>query len=109
MNIHDLMVRQGQFLFRWRSLIPLLLLFPAIAALSQSAAIQITLGDTVEDCVVFASYLVSLSGLAIRWITIGFAAPGTSGRNTSEQRADTLNTTGMYSIVKNPLYFGNFL
>lgn len=88
---------------------PLLLVFPAIAALSQSAAIQISLGDKVEDCVVFASYIVSMLGLAIRWITIGYAAPGTSGRNTHEQRADTLNTDGMYSIVKNPLYFGNFL
>src|SRR5690606_25761265 len=34
----------------------------------------------------------------------------TSGRNTHEgQVADTLNTTGIYSIVRHPLYLGNFL
>jgi hypothetical protein len=47
--------------------------------------------------------------LAIRWATIAFVPPGTSGRNTLSQRADQLNTTGMYSLVRNPLYLGNFI
>ena len=33
---------------------------------------------------------------------------GTSGRNVAEQKADVLNTTGIYSIVRHPLYLGNF-
>ena len=34
----------------------------------------------------------------------------TSGRNTSEgQVADTINQTGMYSMVRHPLYVGNFI
>ncbi|PZQ43450.1 MAG: lipid A phosphate methyltransferase [Micavibrio aeruginosavorus] len=109
MNIHDLMVKQGGFLFKWRSFIPLLLIFPAIIALSHSEMIEDVLGDSVEDALVFVSYLISLCGLAIRWYTVGTVPPGTSGRNTKEQRADSLNTTGMYSIVKNPLYLGNFI
>ena len=32
---------------------------------------------------------------------------GTSGRNTAKQVADTLNTTGLYSLTRNPLYLGN--
>jgi protein-S-isoprenylcysteine O-methyltransferase Ste14 len=51
---------------------------------------------------------VSLSGLMIRVATIGYTAKGTSGTNTKRQIADSLNTTGMYSIVRNPLYLGNF-
>ena len=47
--------------------------------------------------------------LAIRWVTIAFVPGGTSGRNTLGQRADQLNTSGMYSMVRNPLYVGNFV
>ncbi|MEQ8193521.1 MAG: isoprenylcysteine carboxylmethyltransferase family protein, partial [Rhodospirillales bacterium] len=40
---------------------------------------------------------------------VGYAPTGTSGRNTRYQRADVLNTTGLYSIMRNPLYLGNYL
>jgi protein-S-isoprenylcysteine O-methyltransferase Ste14 len=52
--------------------------------------------------------IVSFLGLAIRALTIGYTPRRTSGRNTKEQIADVLNTTGMYSVVRNPLYLGNF-
>ncbi|MDR1290830.1 MAG: isoprenylcysteine carboxylmethyltransferase family protein [Planctomycetaceae bacterium] len=39
---------------------------------------------------------------------IGYVPKNTSGRNTYEQIAETLNTTGLYSLVRNPLYLGNF-
>jgi protein-S-isoprenylcysteine O-methyltransferase Ste14 len=53
--------------------------------------------------------VVSLCGLAIRIATIGYTPKGTSGTNTKRQIADSLNTTGMYSIARNPLYLGNFI
>jgi protein-S-isoprenylcysteine O-methyltransferase Ste14 len=34
---------------------------------------------------------------------------GTSGRNTRSQLASKFNATGSYSIVRHPLYLGNFL
>jgi hypothetical protein len=40
---------------------------------------------------------------------IGYVPVNTSGRNTKEQVADSLNTSGMYSMTRNPLYLGNFL
>jgi len=67
------------------------------------------IGPAAEHMVFYVSVLVSFIGLGIRWFTIGFVPPGTSGRNTSSQRANELNTTGIYSIVRNPLYVGNFI
>ena len=45
----------------------------------------------------------------MRIITVGRAPLGTSGRNTREQAANSLTTTGIYSVVRHPLYLGNYL
>jgi hypothetical protein len=47
--------------------------------------------------------------LSVRAATVGCSARGTSGRNRHAQAAASLNTTGMYSIVRHPLYVGNYL
>jgi len=52
---------------------------------------------------------ISFSGLALRVITVGRAPLGTSGRNTRQQEANSLTTTGIYSVVRHPLYLGNYL
>jgi protein-S-isoprenylcysteine O-methyltransferase Ste14 len=51
---------------------------------------------------------IALAGLAFRSFAVGTTPAGTSGRNTQTQVADVLNTTGMYSIVRHPLYVGNY-
>lgn len=101
--------RLGAFLFRWRSYAPLLLLFPGFLALSTYGVYYESNFEQAEDAFTLACFLVSMLGLAVRWVTVGFVPQGTSGRNTRAQRAHTLNTTGMYSVVRNPLYLGNFL
>ncbi len=53
-------------------------------------------------------FLVSVVGEFIRGIAVGYAHRGTSGRE-SFLKADALNTAGIYSLVRNPLYIGNFL
>jgi len=54
-------------------------------------------------------FLISLLGLSVRVLTVGTVPRGTSGRSTKSPRADVLNTTGMYSTVRHPLYLGNYL
>jgi len=50
-----------------------------------------------------------LLGLLVRVYTVGYTPKNTSGRNTTEgQVADVLNTQGIYSTVRHPLYVGNF-
>ena len=39
---------------------------------------------------------------------MGHVPLGTSGRGTKELRAETLNTDGLYSQVRHPLYLGNY-
>jgi len=53
-------------------------------------------------------FLVSLLGLSVRVLTVGTVPRGTSGRSTKKPGANVLNTTGMYSIVRHPLYLGNY-
>ena len=97
----------GNWLFRWRSYLPLIFTVAIFAALS---SFRYPFGSHLLDQVWELICLgVSLSGLFVRAITVGCAAGNTSGRNTAGQVADALNTTGMYSVARNPLYLGNFL
>jgi protein-S-isoprenylcysteine O-methyltransferase Ste14 len=109
MSLHNTMVKHGHQMFRWRSYLPLLLIGPLFIAFKESVYIENLVGDKTEDLWVLFCFILSLTGLAVRWVTVGFVPAGTSGRNTKEQKANHLNTTGMYSIVRNPLYLGNFI
>lgn len=109
MRLIERLERDGAFLFRWRSFLPLVIVPAAVPALYEAAQFEALWGQTPDHVWVYACMLLSVVGLAIRWGTVGFVPPGTSGRNTRSQRADVLNTAGMYSIIRNPLYLGNFV
>ncbi|MEQ9510708.1 MAG: hypothetical protein RLN92_16805, partial [Alloalcanivorax xenomutans] len=98
--LYETLCEQGERAFRWRGAAPALLLVPAVL---------LTLFDTrylfndhdldqLWDC--FA-LLLMLAGLGIRVWTTGHTPRRSSGRNTKGQVADTLNTSGAYSLVRN--------
>jgi len=109
MALREEMREQGDWFFRWRSYLPLLLVPLLLVALKSAGYVEHLFGDFSDDLWEIFCVFVSFSGLVVRCATVGFVPGGTSGRNTKKQLAETLNTTGMYSLVRHPLYLGNFL
>jgi protein-S-isoprenylcysteine O-methyltransferase Ste14 len=105
--LSDEFQKAGNWLFRWRSYLPLVLVALAIPAAQDSArrAGVYPAGSHWE----MLCLGIALLGLVVRLLTVGYVPAGTSGRNTLKQVAATLNATGMYSVVRHPIYLGNFL
>ena len=95
-------IRTGGWLFRYRSVVPL----PLIAILFLS--FRPGRIPSLQAVLTAAGLLIALTGEALRIHAVGFASTGTSGRENF-LKAQELNTTGLYSITRNPLYWGNFL
>jgi protein-S-isoprenylcysteine O-methyltransferase Ste14 len=95
----------GNWLFKRRSWLPVFMIVAGIVMMYLGNR-QAILFD-MRDELIFLG--VSLFGQVIRILTVGFAPKNTSGRNTvNGQLADVLNVTGIYSILRHPLYLGNF-
>lgn len=95
-------IKTGQFLFKFRSFTPL----PLMAAVFLFFRPQSC--GALDPFLIWGGLVVSFLGEIIRIMAVGFAYTGTSGRE-NYLRADDLNRTGIYSIVRNPLYIGNVL
>ena len=111
MPLSSQMEKQGQWLFKYRGILPLIIFIAAIAMYirNEASPLQWELEGTRYELLYETFCLfVSLFGLYIRIYTVGYSASNTSGRNTERQVADVLNTEGIYSTVRNPLYLGNF-
>jgi protein-S-isoprenylcysteine O-methyltransferase Ste14 len=102
--VHEL-ENSGNWLFKRRSWLPVVIIVCGVFAMYLSNR-QAIIYD-MRDELIFLG--VSLIGQIIRILTVGFTPRNTSGRNTvNGQLADEINTSGIYSLVRHPLYVGNF-
>ena len=93
-QLRELLARQGKWLFRWRSFLPILIILLVVPALRDPLFSDGDGGFDFEDVWEIICVAIAFFGLAVRAYTIGQVPAGTSGRNTKDQRADALNTTG---------------
>jgi len=111
MALQEEFEQQGIWLFRYRSFLPLIFIAIGIGLYINTEIHPETFfikNTPYEIHYELFCLLVGLLGQLIRIFTIGHAPKNTSGRNVKGQVADTLNTTGIYSVVRHPLYLGNF-
>ena len=101
------MEKQGNFLFKYRGQFPVVLFLLAVPFIYFTDYNIIT--EKIQFYSISIALFLSVIGFLIRFYTIGTTPKGTSGRNTKEQVALVLNSTGMYSMLRHPLYLGNYL
>jgi len=100
--------KNGNILFKYRGQIPVILFLMSIPTVYFTDYKLVNSNHTLDLILFITCILFSFSGQVIRAIAIGTSSKHTSGRNTKEQVADALNTKGIYSTVRHPLYLGNY-
>lgn len=101
----------GNWLFKHRGIVPVLVFLVCLPLLTFTHPVwnYLSTSGLTKIILTILAVLVSLAGMVVRAYTIGTTPHGTSGRNTEKQVAEQLNTKGIYSIVRHPLYLGNYL
>lgn len=103
------LIKIGNFLFRWRGLIPWILIILLWRVINKPEYVELNLGELWDEIYELFCFSISFLGFIVRFIIRGKVPEGTSGRNTKKQKAESLNTKGFYSIVRHPIYIlGNF-
>jgi protein-S-isoprenylcysteine O-methyltransferase Ste14 len=106
MLLKEKFTRLGAFFFKYRSYIPIPFTLVILVFLVGEHFRDYSRYGIGYELICFG---VAIVGLTVRVLTIGYSRGRTSGRNTRTQLADSMNTDGLYSIVRNPLYLGNYL
>jgi protein-S-isoprenylcysteine O-methyltransferase Ste14 len=100
--------KNGNKLFRYRGQIPVILFLMAIPVIYFTDVTEIMDDEDLYSIFTGVAIGLSIIGQVIRAVAIGTSNKNTSGRNRDEQVADALNTKGIYSTVRHPLYLGNY-
>ena len=98
---------EGKWLFKYRGQIPVFLFIAVIPVIWCTNYSDFPSLETM--IILCIGIFVSSLGQGLRAYTVGTTPAGTSGRNTKEQVAEELNQSGIYSIVRHPLYLANYL
>jgi len=98
-----MIVRIGNFLFRYRNL-----LFPLLFVLLAFGTEPFLGNRQTEKWIYAAGFMIALTGQIIRALTIGLAYIVRGGRD-KKVYAKTLVTDGIFAHCRNPLYLGNIL
>ncbi len=100
-----LLVRYGNFLFRYRNgLFPVVLLALIVGFPPEYPGRSARLDDTLD----IVGVLVALVGQTLRFAVIGYVYIARGGKNR-QVYADGLVTEGFFAHSRNPLYLGNIL
>lgn len=109
MALQDEFRNQGNFLFKHRSYLPVIIILVGLSVFICSKIRSTESDGFMQEYSAFIFLGISLFGLIIRAVAIGYSGDNTSGRNTTDgQIADSINTTGLYAVCRHPLYVGNF-
>ena len=102
MALQEEFEKQGLWLFRYRGVLPIIILVIGFVLFIQTELNPDSFflkNSPYEIYFEMFCLAIGLFGLFIRICVIGFTPKNTSGRTVKNQVADTLNTKGMYSLV----------
>ena len=102
------LARWGEWLFSRRGPLSGVVLLGVVAATVLAARAGLAAPRTSRGFDGAGLGIVILA-LGCRALVVGTTAPRTSGRDRRLVAAESLNTTGAYSVVRHPLYVANFL
>ena len=97
----------GRAVFRWRSVLPVPVIYAVLALSWDSHLAPGPGGPRVDAALDVAGITLCLLGSLWRLITVA-SVPEGSSTQTRDMKVNALNRTGMYAVVRHPLYVGNF-
>ncbi len=99
----------GNYLFRYRYVLPFYFLFlSAIAYIPRIVDISEKEWAFYNHFYFYICLAVTLTGFGIRIYANGCTPDKIVGDNINSMTTDELNTSGIYSLIRHPLYLGNF-
>ena len=103
MSEQNQLEKLGNQFFKYRGQIPVLFFLVAFGLMHYFPMQE----NWLNACYTIVAIGLVVLGHLIRALAVGKRAAHTSGRNRDQQVAEALNSTGIYSMVRHPLYLGN--